>query len=311
MPLVVFTGLPSLGKADAVDRLTKFFEEVVCVSVDVVRESDFVLDKMRKGMRVYLDSKAERELRGKVKAEVLRLISRDRLIILDGLNYVKAERELRGKVKAEVLRLISRDRLIILDGLNYVKGFRYELFCASKAARTNQCTIYLHNSEDDYDVPGYDEDVLRMLRQRYEVPDAKNRWDSPLFHISQEEGADNELILEDVRKCLYDQAPPTPNKSTECSPLSDTDLLQKMDELTRNIVSDATALMKVNGGSGVEMTVADVEEKIRLPAAATVPVLSRLRRQFLTFMKSQPHPDSEAKIKSLFVQYLNSNFPSD
>ena len=90
MPLVIFTGLPSAKKSDAVEELVKYFEEVVCVNVTLVREVDFVTDsRLKKGMRIYLDSKAERELRGKVKAEVVRLVSNDRLVVLDGLNSVK------------------------------------------------------------------------------------------------------------------------------------------------------------------------------------------------------------------------------
>jgi tRNA uridine 5-carbamoylmethylation protein Kti12 len=92
MPLVIFTGLPSAKKADAVEALVKYFEEVVCVNVTLVREVDFVTDaRLKRGMRIYLDSKAERELRGKVKAEVVRLVSNDRLVVLDGLNSVKGQ----------------------------------------------------------------------------------------------------------------------------------------------------------------------------------------------------------------------------
>jgi protein KTI12 len=79
-------------------------------------------------------------------------------------------------------------------------GFRYELYCVSKAARTTQCTIYAESfkrvdsqtditsrvedlDEEEEEIPGYDPDVVAMLKQRYEVPDGKNRWDSPLFRF--------------------------------------------------------------------------------------------------------------------------------
>jgi tRNA uridine 5-carbamoylmethylation protein Kti12 len=63
------------------------------------------------------------------------------------------------------------------------------------------------------------------------------------------------------------------------------------------------------------LSVPGVAEKVRLPAVgATAPVLARLRRQFITFSKTQSSASSnvdEGRIKTLFVQYLNSNFADD
>jgi protein KTI12 len=52
------------------------------------------------------------------------------------------EKELRGNLKSEVQKLISKENLLILDSLNYIKGFRYELYCVSKLCQTPQCIIY-------------------------------------------------------------------------------------------------------------------------------------------------------------------------
>ena len=37
------------------------------------------------------------------------------------------EKDLRGLLRSEVDRLLTKDNLVILDSLNYIKGFRYEL----------------------------------------------------------------------------------------------------------------------------------------------------------------------------------------
>jgi tRNA uridine 5-carbamoylmethylation protein Kti12 len=52
-----------------------------------------------------------------------------------------SEKELRGSLKSEVQKLVSKETLIILDSLNYIKGYRYELYCVSKLCQTPQCVV--------------------------------------------------------------------------------------------------------------------------------------------------------------------------
>jgi tRNA uridine 5-carbamoylmethylation protein Kti12 len=42
-----------------------------------------------------------------------------------------------------VKRLLSRDDIVIADGLNYIKGFRYQLYCEAKALQTPSCVVRL------------------------------------------------------------------------------------------------------------------------------------------------------------------------
>lgn len=46
---------------------------------------------------------------------------------------------------------------------------------------------------------------------RYEAPDNKNRWDSPLFAVTPED----ELKFEEIYSSLYEVNAPKPNLSTE------------------------------------------------------------------------------------------------
>ncbi len=59
------------------------------------------------------------------------------------------EKELRGALKSEVQKFMSKDDLLILDSLNYIKGYRYELYCISKLYQTPQCVIYTERSIDE------------------------------------------------------------------------------------------------------------------------------------------------------------------
>lgn len=110
------------------------------------------------------------------------------------------------------------------------------MYCASKAARTTQCTIFcgiakdkawelnsektaadqLNVTQDNDDaldngpVP-YSRDIFDALCHRYEEPMANNRWDSPLFVVI----PDGKLDLESIYAVLYDKKPPPPNLSTQ------------------------------------------------------------------------------------------------
>jgi protein KTI12 len=63
------------------------------------------------------------------------------------------------------------------------------------------------------------------------------------------------------------------------------------------------------GEGGGEITVSDVEKPIELPATPmTLPQLQRIRRQFITL--NRQHSFSKARVKEVFVDYLNAQFAS-
>lgn len=106
MPLVVFCGLPYSGK-----------------------------------------SRRAEELRGALAAEGRAVHVVDDAAVLgteDATVYRDSAREkaLRGALRAAVERRLSRHDVVILDSLNYIKGFRYELYCLARAARTPLCLVY-------------------------------------------------------------------------------------------------------------------------------------------------------------------------
>lgn len=111
------------------------------------------------------------------------------------------------------------------------KGYRYELYCASKAARSTQCTVYCAISRDiawnfnqnrtaadeikaingDNSVVPYTREIFDALTLRYEEPIPNNRWDSPLFTLL----PDSKLPVDDFYSSLYEKKPPPPNLATQ------------------------------------------------------------------------------------------------
>lgn len=59
----------------------------------------------------------------------------------------KAEKDARAEEYSAVKRLLSRDDIVIADGLNYIKGFRYQLYCEAKAVQTPNCVVSRHRNE--------------------------------------------------------------------------------------------------------------------------------------------------------------------
>lgn len=105
------------------------------------------------------------------------------------------------------------------------------MYCASKAARSTQCTVHCAISKenawelnqkrtsadvvdgdecDNSSVP-YTREVFDALTLRYEEPIANNRWDSPLFTLL----PDTNLPVDDVYASLYERKPPPPNLATQ------------------------------------------------------------------------------------------------
>jgi protein KTI12 len=53
----------------------------------------------------------------------------------------RAEKEARAAEYSTVKRLLSKDDVVIADGLNYIKGLRYQLYCEAKAMLTPSCVV--------------------------------------------------------------------------------------------------------------------------------------------------------------------------
>ena len=46
------------------------------------------------------------------------------------------EKYTRAFLKSNVEKVIDAETVVILDSLNYIKGYRYELYCLSRTAKT-------------------------------------------------------------------------------------------------------------------------------------------------------------------------------
>ncbi|TRY64335.1 hypothetical protein TCAL_03570 [Tigriopus californicus] len=274
MPLVVVTGYPSSGKTRVTDNVRQFFQKQGKV-VTIVSENEILKENKNS-------------------------------ILSDSLQ----EKRIRGTMKSEVTRLIHGDHVVILDALNYIKGFRYELYCVSKASKTTQCTIHCDVSPEDAwqwnqersPEDRYDKDVFDALVMRYEAPMGHNRWDAPLLlHLK-----DIPLVMEHVNEALFQRKAPPPNQSTQCQPMSTTNFVHELNRITKEINLAILDAQKSGAMEGDSITLPGTSEKFILCKVLTMSELARVKRQFITYIKARAIEDLQ-KMATMFVQYLNTS----
>ncbi|KAF1945891.1 chromatin associated protein KTI12 [Clathrospora elynae] len=294
MPLVLISGFPSAGKSTRAAQLKEYCESKIASSTADARVSR---------LKVHLIN--------------------DQTLGLSRSVYhsAKAEKDARAEEYSAVKRVLSRDDIVIADGLNYIKGFRYQLYCEAKALQTPSCVLHIgtpaercreNNKKllaDENSGGGYEEDDFENLIFRYEEPNGMTRWDSPLFIVVEEDETPpcdqiwEAMVGSDGKMKVVKQ-----NLATVLKPATEQNYLYELDKTTSDIVAQMLVYQKDHAGEGGgEVAVQDVEKPIELPATPmTLPQLQRIRRQFITM--NRQHSFSKARIKEVFVDYLNAEF---
>lgn len=272
-------GLPSSGKSRRADELKSFFDEHhSTVPLHIINEDTIGSGSLKKNV-VFQDSAKEKEIR--------------------------------GQLRSDVQKRLTKGDVVILDSANYIKGYRYELYCLSKANKTTCCVIHCEAAtatawEWNEGRPAeyqYEKDVFDALCMRFEAPDSRNRWDSPLFTVQ----PDDNLPVEAIYDALLLRKAPPAHQSTQSQPLLSTNFLYDLDRITQSIVNAVLDAQKINF-PGDEISVSDAQIKLKLGHLYTGMELARLRRQFIVYTKMHPVEDCQ-KLANMFVQYLNSGMP--
>ncbi|XP_068595682.1 protein KTI12 homolog [Brachionichthys hirsutus] len=269
MPLVVMCGYPCSGKTRRAEELKVYFEQNCDRQVHIVGDGPLGVDKNV----VYADSQKEKNVR--------------------------------SSLKAEVERKVNKDHIVILDSLNYIKGYRYELFCLIKHAQTPFCLVYCLTSDEVSSTLNknrdaaeqYSQEILDALVLRFEAPDSRNRWDSPLFTILK----DDTPPYEDISDALFKRKAPPRNMSTQSQPLSSANFLYELDKITQDVLMAIFDAQKTSV-PGDLISVPGATEKIELTRSVNMAELRKLRRQFISYTKT--HPTESEHICNMFVQYL-------
>ncbi|KAK9676004.1 hypothetical protein RND81_11G047400 [Saponaria officinalis] len=242
-----------------------------------------------------------------------------------------AEKNLRGVLRSEVDRSISRDGIVIVDSLNSIKGYRYELWCLARAAGVRYCVVYCDAEETDCrkwnedrknnGEASYDEVIFDDLSRRFEKPDSRNRWDSPLFELHPSKDVVDKstsaildavsYLTKKVDSKTKDVKVLQPTIATQTARPSQANSLYELDRATQEVMTAIVAAQSqalgvpLNGISlGQGLPVINVQSSVGLPE------LRRLRRTFIkltsqTSLSGPPPPSDAESAKRMFVDYLN------
>ncbi|KAH8387622.1 hypothetical protein KR093_008262 [Drosophila rubida] len=289
MPIIVISGLPASGKSTRARQLQEYF--------------------VAKGRKVHLISENE---------AVPKALYEKNAFFADS----QKEKVVRSDLKSEASRHLNKDDLVILDAGNYIKGYRYELFCMTKTARTTQCTLFscipqsqawalnsqrtqpdhLDEQLNNSNVP-YTKEVFDALCMRFEEPHSNNRWDSPLVVVLPEDTLD----LESIYKALYETKPLPANQSTQNPPLGATNYLFELDVLVQDIIKEILGAIKI--GAFGQLRINGSSSTVKVTTSMNALQLNRLRQKFITSTcrMSQTTPTPLEQVPQLFVQFINAN----
>ncbi|CAL1360255.1 unnamed protein product [Linum trigynum] len=298
MALVVICGQPCSGKSTAATNLAealKQFESSSKFNVNTIDEASFHLDRNQ--------------------------------------NYANmpAEKNLRGVLRSQVDRSVSKDKIVIVDSLNSIKGYRYELWCLARATGIRYCVVFCNAEEtqcrewnQQRRIKGeaaYDEAIFDDLARRFERPDQKNRWDSPLFELSPlSNGIESYsdvisdavyYLTKEVDSKTRDVRILQPTIATQSAKFSEANSLYELDRATQEVISVIVeAQSRAAGGPLNGISIGQGLPNLDVSRSVGLPELRRLRRTFIkltgqTSLSGRPPPSDSESAKRMFVDYLN------
>ncbi|WOL03602.1 hypothetical protein Cni_G12322 [Canna indica] len=167
------------------------------------------------------------------------------------------EKNLRGVLRSEVDRSLSKNNIIIVDSLNNIKGYRYELWCLARAAGIRYCVVFCDTDEDncrkwnikrgETGESSYDTKIFEDLVRRFEKPDRRNRWDSPLFELfpSKDGMSQSCPVIADAVSYLTKKVDSKtrdvrvlqPTIATQTAHTTDANSLYEMDRATQEVIN--------------------------------------------------------------------------
>lgn len=278
MPLVIISGLPCSGKTFRAQQLADYIKtNVPGKTVEIISEEVFGACRMTS----YASSTTEKTARG---------------------NFISA-----------VERRVTKDHVVIADGLNYIKGYRYQIYCIARALSTTHCVLQcvvderqcrLRNDERRLlGGPAYPSTIFEELLLRYEEPNNQTRWDSPLFTVGPDEPGDWSAVTEALLGAVT--KPPSMATTVKAAPGNSGDYLLYLERVTQELVEIVMNAVRERGVPTAVLVIPTLNMKILIKKSILMSDLQKLKRQFIHM--NRLHQVDLDNIKILFAQYLENN----
>ncbi|XP_062111399.1 protein KTI12 homolog [Humulus lupulus] len=304
MALVVICGQPCSGKSTAALSLSEAIKQSESdsnLTVKIISETSFHLDRNQ------------------------------------SYANMPSEKNLRGVLRSEVDRSLTKDNIVIVDSLNSIKGYRYELWCLARAAGIRYCVLFCdvekthcrkwNEERREKGRPSYDDKIFDDLSSRFETPDRRNRWDSPLFELCPHKDGIDKSSTAIIEAVLYltkkvdsktrDVKVLQPTIATQTGKFSEANSLYELDRATQEVTNALVeAQSQALGGPLNGVSLGQGLPTVNISRSVGLPELRRLRRTFIkltgqTSLSGPPPPSDADSAKRMFVDYLNRELGSN
>jgi protein KTI12 len=140
-------------------------------------------------------------------------------------NSAKEEKTARAEEFSAIKRVLSKDVIVIADGLNYIKGYRYQLWCEAKAAGTRCCVVHVAAREDE--CKAWNNERLKAAGREDEVDEG-----GPQGAATQSTNGIEEMLPESHTAIYGDRivVPASRSRSSSMDGASDDDERRKLDD---------------------------------------------------------------------------------
>ncbi|KAI3714309.1 hypothetical protein L1987_72906 [Smallanthus sonchifolius] len=207
----------------------------------------------------------------------------------------------------------------------------YELWCLARAAGIRHCVLFCdveethcrdwNNKRREKDGISYNDGIFEDLVRRFERPDRRNRWDSPLFELWPfKEGVDKSspaimdlvsYITKKVDSKTRDVKILQPTIATQSARFSEANSLYEMDRATQEVTSAIVEAQSLAmGGPVTGLSISHNLPTINISRSVGLPELRRLRKTFIKLtgqssLSGLPPPVDADSAKRMFIDYLN------
>jgi protein KTI12 len=332
MLLLVLSGLPASGKTTLAKALAAEFAEHG-LRVDVVSDGA----NLSKLYDSNMDCSSLRRPRQELYADSA------------------AEKATRARLLAAAERALAPNTVVLVDSLNYIKGFRYELFCVAKTCAARYAVVQTMCSEeecvqqDGLRQDCYGAELVRALARRFEPPDRRNRWDSPLFTVDtggapvlnsvlasgacpndnassavaaekpngclkavDSSGQWQQRVSEIVAECLSKSQPLRTTMATQPQLLGGADVFNALDRATREAEASIMSSIHAGVGDGDRIRVPGSSRPVVLTRTIKIAELRGMRRAHINLARLCPPQDtSKTALVDGYVDYVNAQLRPD
>ncbi|KIW94881.1 uncharacterized protein Z519_04859 [Cladophialophora bantiana CBS 173.52] len=234
MPLIIITGLPCSGKTYRAQQIASSLAGFIHSSAD----EPSILKRTIQIVPSYHASSDGVNSSSSIENTALR----DQVY-----NNASHEKTARAEEFSSIKRALSKDNIVIADGLNYIKGYRYQLWCEAKAVGTRCCIVHVAAQEDE--CKRWNRERLRAFDEEVggsggDDGDGEGNWnatDKPTRHM-QGESILGDLVPESHTAIYGDRVLENVNARSRSSSMDGLDNGDGEDAVARTLPDDTMTL---------------------------------------------------------------------